>query len=102
MEYKSNKQIAAEWIVGLMILALFIVLIGYGVKTLGGLIVDGVKYAEAKRATTECEKWQDWEKIYPEWDPASKTGYYITEWQKAQCDTYGIELDAHVADYKRD
>lgn len=32
----------------------------------------------------ECLKWKEYSEIYPDW--------YATEWQKAQCLKYNIEL----------
>lgn len=61
----------------------------------------GVEYAYMQNAIVECEKWQDWELVYPKWDERSETGYFITQWQKDQCEDVGITLDAHVVDYKK-
>lgn len=36
----------------------------------------------------ECQKWQAEAKTYD--------GYFLSRWQKAQCDNYDIEIDAPV------
>jgi len=41
-----------------------------------------------KSEKASCLKWQTEATRYP--------GYYLTEWQKKQCDHYGIEIDAPV------
>lgn len=100
MREDTKQSIIGEWIVGGLIFLVMIGLGGYalveGVKALGA----GISYAEARRATAECEKWNDWARIYPAWDERTQTGYFITPWQKSQCDTYGIALEGHLVDYK--
>ena len=49
-----------------------------------GMMVYGFNKAERY----ECLKWQKEAKEYP--------GYYLTHWQKGQCDARGIEIDAPV------
>lgn len=56
----------------------------------GKLTLAGISYAEAKRATAECEKWADEAKVFP--------AYFIVGWQKSQCDTYGVAIDAPLID----
>ena len=56
--------------------------------------------AEENRAIGECQKWDDWSRIYPKWNAEKEVGYYITEWQKKQCDEYGISINAPVIKYK--
>lgn len=77
-------------------LGVFIVMIAlagaslfYGTKA----VIAGVSYAEASHATGQCEKWADEAKVYP--------GYFLAEWQKMQCDYYGVQIDAPVIDYKQ-
>lgn len=89
-----------EWAWAGVILVVLIVLAGYALYQGGKAIAAGISYAEARRATAECEKWNDWELVYPKWDERSQTGYYITPWQKAQCESVGIDLRGHVLDYK--
>lgn len=89
-----------EWAIAGVIAIVLIAIAGYGLYQGGKALAAGIAYAEARRATAECEKWQDWERIYPEWDERRQVGYYITTWQKAQCDSVGVELTAHVLDYK--
>lgn len=97
-EPKTNP--AKEWAVGLIIL---VVMIGAGAYALvqgGKLLVAGFEYALDRSETAECLKWQDWEMVYPRWDEERRVGYYITQWQKDQCDAQGVELKAHVLNYK--
>ena len=72
-----------------VLIALAVASLAYGVKA----VVAGVSYAEASRATGECEKWADEAKVYP--------GYFLAPWQKMQCDTYGVAIDAPVATYQK-
>ena len=58
----------------------------------------GAFFGEAQRATYECNRWAEWENDFPAYDARSGTGYSITSWQKEQCDTYGISLQAPVVD----
>jgi len=76
---------------GKLALGTFIVLLIVGVIIFwysGKLLVAGIEYAEAKRATVECNQWADEAKVYP--------GYYLAGWQKEQCDTYEIAVEAPV------
>ena len=41
-----------------------------------------------KMERLECEKWQDEAVKYP--------AYFLASWQKEQCDTYDIQIDAPV------
>ena len=50
--------------------------------------VFGVYHGINKTEFAECVKWQDQSQKYP--------GYYITEWQKQQCDHQGVDIDAPV------
>lgn len=78
-------------IAGLILIAMIALALGafyYG----GKLVVEGILFAEERRATAECEKWADEAKVFEE--------YFIVGWQKEQCDTYGIEIDAPLKNYK--
>lgn len=52
------------------------------------LLAAGFEYAEARRATAECEKWEEWSRVFPD--------FYMTEWQKSQCDYHGVAIDAPI------
>lgn len=41
-----------------------------------------------RHEVAECLEWQQWADEYQ--------GFYLTEWQKAQCDHYEITIDAPV------
>ena len=101
MREETKQSIAKEWIVCGIVFVVMIILGGYALIQGGKAFVAGIGYAEAQRATAECEKWNDWALVYPNWDERTQTGYFITRWQKAQCDTYGIELQGHLVDYKK-
>ena len=62
----------------------------------GKLVLGAIELSVMKEQRFECAKWADWERVYPRWDHETQTGYYITEWQKAQCDAVGVALDAHI------
>lgn len=78
--------------IGVFLILVACILLGfwYGRKTL----IAGISYAEERRATAECEKWADEAKVYP--------GYFLVEWQKMQCDTYGVSVDAPVKNYSKE
>lgn len=78
----------------IMMVGVFIVMIALAGAALwygGKALVAGIAFAEDRRATAECEKWADEAKVYP--------GYFLVRWQKMQCDTYGVAVDAPVHDY---
>lgn len=77
-------------------IVVFVILIVGGLASVfygGKAILAGAAYAEARRATAECEKWADQAMVYP--------GYFLVGWQKEQCDTYGVAVDAPVKTYKQ-
>jgi hypothetical protein len=41
-----------------------------------------------RQEKSECLKWQDEATKYPD--------YYLTAWQKEQCDHWGIQIDTKV------
>lgn len=51
---------------------------------LAALMLMGVKNEEK----VSCHKWQTQATEYPD--------FYLTEWQKEQCDAHGIEINAPV------
>jgi hypothetical protein len=91
-EYESKSN----WKGIIILVAILGILTMMILRTAGNLILDSFKYAQTKSEIGECEKWSDWEKVYPEWNAERQTGYYVTKWQKEQCDAVGVELDAHV------
>ncbi len=101
MREETKQSIAIEWIVCGIVFLVIIALGAYALMQGGRAAIAGIKYVEAKNAAIECAKWQDWEAVFPKWDERSETGYYITQWQKDQCDEAGIELRAHVIPYKQ-
>jgi len=100
MREETKQDIVREWIFCGLLFVVMILLGGYALVEGTKAIVATAEYVEAKRATAECEKWNDWELIMPEWDERSQTGYFILPWQKAQCESVGIDLRGHVLDYK--
>lgn len=99
-ERPGSRELRNEWILCIIIGLVLIALAGAAVFYAGKAAVAGISYAMERQAVGECEKWQDWERIYPEWDERTGTGYFITPWQKQQCDSVGVTLEAHVLDYK--
>jgi hypothetical protein len=87
----ENAAIAREWVVSGILLIAMLALGGYALVQGGKAVVAGISYAEARRATAECEQWADEAKVYP--------GYFLVRWQKMQCDTYGVQIDAPVQNY---
>mgnify|MGYP001617176134 CR=1 FL=1 len=51
------------------------------------------EYGVEKSEKAECLKFQDQALIYP--------GFFLTEYQKQQCDRYGIEIDTSVEKLNR-
>lgn len=98
-EVEGSK--AWDWGLGIVMIIVIVALLGYALLTSATAIAQWAGYAEARRATAECEKWNDWALVMPKWDESTQTGYFITDWQKAQCDAYGIELRGHLVDYKK-
>jgi len=62
----------------------------------GRIAIEVVEYTLDRGEYAECIKWQDYEMEFNPWDAARQSGYYITQWQKDQCDRAGVELNAHV------
>jgi len=48
----------------------------------------GLQCGLNKSEKAECLDWKKEAKKYPD--------YYITEWQKAQCDYHGVDIEAPV------
>lgn len=88
---QENAAIIREWVVCGIVLLVLVALGGYALVQGGKALAAGISYAEARRSTAECEKWADEAKVYP--------GYFLVLWQKMQCDTYGVAVDAPVHDY---
>lgn len=61
-------------------ISLIIVLVWFLVK---GLLI-GLEINEK----AECMKWLEYSKTYPD--------FYLLEWQKKQCDNYGIQINSKV------
>lgn len=72
-------------VITLIAVVILILTAGYYVSK---VMMDGITYAEERRAVTECEKWIDWALVYPD--------FFLTQWQYAQCRTYGITIDAKI------
>jgi hypothetical protein len=89
-------QGARGGILMILILAALLIAGGYFV---GKTILNLLLLAEAKHSISECVTWQEWEHDYPQWDPHTQTGYFVTRWQKEQCDAVGVTLEAHVREY---
>lgn len=100
-EYQTKSEIVREWIFCGILFAVMIILGGYALVQGGKGLVAGISYANTQAAIGECEKWNDWARIYPEWDERTQTGYFITPWQKQKCDAVGVELEGHLVDYKK-
>jgi len=101
MREETKQDIVKEWIFCGLLFIVMILLGGYALVEGGKELVSGVQFAEARRATAECEKWNDWALIMPKWDEESQTGYFILPWQKEQCDSVGIDLRGHLVDYTK-
>lgn len=65
------------------IIALAIVIVGTG-----AIILMGANGAMSGQEEFECNQWQSQAKTYE--------NFYITKWQKAQCDHYNITIEAPV------
>ena len=97
-----TKNTKGDWIINVLMAAILVVCAIAGtwaVIQAGRIAVASIEYLVDSAAIEECEKWQDYERVFPEWDPESRTGYFITPWQEKQCDSVGVELRAHVIDY---
>lgn len=44
----------------------------------------------------ECKRWQDEAKKIAPYSDENPGGYYLTKWQKEQCDHWHIEVEAPV------
>ena len=63
---------------------IIIVLLLVAIMGWGSLMIKGVD----KHEVVECLKWQEQAEIYP--------NFYLTEWQKMQCDYHEITIEAPV------
>ncbi len=61
-----------------------IVLVAVAIVGWGFLMIKGAD----KHERVECLKWQEQAEMY--------SNFYLTEWQKAQCDYHEIEINAPV------
>jgi hypothetical protein len=71
------------------ILGVYIVL-----AVIGAFVVFVIAIDEQEIA--ECNKWASEAKEIKRYDPKTETGYFISPWQKEQCDSHGIQVDAYV------
>lgn len=62
-----------------------IILGAVGVIVFVGFMVWGLNYALTLNEINECLKWQ---KMADEYQ-----GFYLTDWQKSQCDFHGVDID---------
>jgi len=81
MEKLSKGDKVWMTIVLTLIIGLMLVIAWGGIK----LAARTFMYAEAKRATAECQEWQDQARVFK--------NYYLTDWQKEQCDYYNIKIE---------
>ncbi len=51
-------------------------------------IIELIFIGFARQEITECNKWQQEAAVYP--------GYYLSKWQKDQCDAHKIFINAEV------
>lgn len=84
------KQMTVYFVVTAIVTVIVIAATNSILVQTGKATMAGLEYVEAKRATTECEKWADEAMVYQE--------YFLVPWQKMQCDTYGIAINAPVVD----
>ena len=75
------KELFLEAILPVMVMFFVIGLVG-------AIFTATVFYGLAQTEVSECLKWQDQAKQLP--------GYYITSWQKGQCDFHHITINAEV------
>jgi len=81
MQKLSKGEKVWMWIVMILVIGLMLVISWGGMRLLAKTFI----YAEAKRATTECQEWKDQARVFK--------NYYLTDWQKAQCDYYNIKIE---------
>ena len=70
---KPKATLTVLWIAGVVVLV---------------SLLWSISTATSKSEQTECLSWQHDAKFY--------TNYFITGWQKNQCDAYNISIDAPV------
>jgi len=66
----------------------FIILLIVGLIGLGAFMLL-IEWGTEKQEQYECQKWQTEAKEYAD------KGYFLADWQKAQCQHYGIEINAN-------
>jgi hypothetical protein len=65
-----------------------IILLIIGTATLGAFMLL-IEWGTERQEQYECQKWQVEAKEYAD------KGYFLADWQKAQCQHYGIEINAN-------
>ena len=59
----------------------------------GAIVIVGISKATLQMEEDECMKWQQYAKEYP--------SFYLTSWQKEQCDRHHIDIDARIDDTQK-
>ena len=75
-------------IASIIIILVFILLGASVLYWVGDLVKKMMIYNEGQRAVTECEKWIDWAKVYPD--------FFLPQWQYDQCSFHGIIIDTKI------
>lgn len=65
-------------------ICLTILVLAFAIAGILAIISYGISLSEY----AECENWKDQAQKFP--------GYYITQWQKQQCDAHQVEIGAPV------
>ena len=80
----SDKAVIATF---LMLLLLLIAVLTFWLVY--PKITSALESLDEKKETRECLQWEKWSK-------EAKGVFYLTTWQKEQCDAMGIKIDAPV------
>ena len=78
----KNNTISIAILIGCLLLGTLIMY--WGSKLIGNVII----YNEEQRSVAECEKWIDWDLVYPD--------FFLTQWQWDQCSHYGVTIDTKI------
>lgn len=74
------KQRQTEYITAIIGWAMIAIIGGI----VGSIIIHVIVYGVSNHEQLECLKWREEARTYQ--------NYFVTDWQKAQCDHYGIQI----------
>ena len=84
----------------IVLMAMFLCFVWFMAYSIVKTAINISELTLAIKTSRQCEKWNAYAIVLPKWNSETQKGYYISEWQKKQCDSIGTHIDAYVIQYK--